>query len=75
MRNRFPGTCYRCGERVEPNEGHFERVGNRQLDKLGESIRGKKWLLQHANCAIVFRGTTQIAGGKKTLTDDFRDVS
>jgi hypothetical protein len=75
MRNRFPGTCYRCGEYVAAGDGHFERVGDRQLDKLGESIRGKKWLLQHTKCAIEFRGTTQIAGGRKTLTDDFKDVS
>lgn len=75
MRNQFPGTCYRCGERVEAGEGHFERVGDRQLNKLGESIRGKKWLLQHAQCAIQYRGTDHVAGGKKTLSDDFKEVS
>lgn len=75
MRNRFPGTCYRCGGYVEAGKGHFERVGARQLSKLGESVRGKKWLLQHSDCAIEFRGTTHISGGKKTLTDDFKDVS
>lgn len=44
MRNRFSGICYRCGERVEKQEGHFERT------KGG-------WLLQHAECAIEYRGT------------------
>ena len=43
MRNRFPGPCYRCGETVEAGAGHFERIG-----------RG--WRVQHAGCAIQFRG-------------------
>ena len=43
MRNKFPGTCYRCGERVEANEGHFERFGH-------------GWRTQHADCAIIWRG-------------------
>jgi hypothetical protein len=43
MRNRYPGVCYRCGERVEPGEGHFERHG------IG-------WRTQHADCAIQWRG-------------------
>lgn len=44
MRNRYPGTCYRCGLWCPEGEGHFER-------------RGHEWLLQHARCAIMFRGT------------------
>lgn len=44
MRNRYPGTCYRCGGRVEVGDGHFER------------FRGG-WRTQHATCAIQFRGT------------------
>lgn len=43
MRNRYPGTCYRCGERVESGDGHFER------------FRGG-WRVQHASCAISCRG-------------------
>lgn len=39
MRNRYAGICYRCGKKVEPNQGHFERY-------LGH------WRVQHANCAI-----------------------
>ena len=46
MRNRFPGTCYRCGERVKAGEGHFERY------------RGG-WRVQHASCAIKNRTTAQ----------------
>jgi hypothetical protein len=45
MRNKYPGTCYRCGKRVEVGEGHFER------------IPGKGWRVQHAECAIKYRGT------------------
>lgn len=44
-RNRYPGTCYRCGQRVEPGDGHFERVPE------------GGWRVQHAGCAIRWRGT------------------
>lgn len=44
MRNRFGGSCYRCGKWVEEGEGHFERFRN-------------KWRTQHASCAIEHRGT------------------
>lgn len=44
MRNKYPGTCYRCGKRVEAGDGHFERFGG-------------GWRTQHATCAIEFRGT------------------
>lgn len=47
MRNQYPGTCYRCGDEVAAGDGHFERT----LDRF------KKWRLQHASCAIRFRGT------------------
>ena len=43
MRNKYPGSCYRCGERVEVGEGHFE-------------LLGRKFRVQHATCAIKFRG-------------------
>lgn len=39
MRNRFPGTCYRCGKTVEAGAGHFERHNG-------------GWRTQHADCAI-----------------------
>ena len=44
MRNRYPGTCYRCGSHVAPGAGHFEK------------IPGSGWRVQHATCAIKFRG-------------------
>ena len=46
MRNQYPGTCYRCGNRVEAGEGHFEKT---------PFSRG--WRVQHATCAIEHRGT------------------
>jgi len=53
MRNKYPGTCYRCGKRVEAGEGHFERQ------------RGE-WLTQHADCAIAKRGD---ADGREQAVD------
>lgn len=26
MRNKFGGTCYRCGLQVDPGTGYFEKV-------------------------------------------------
>jgi hypothetical protein len=25
MRNKYPAPCYKCGARVEPDDGYFER--------------------------------------------------
>ena len=44
MRNKHPGICYRCGKNVAAGDGHFERFGS-------------SWRLQHATCAIEYRGT------------------
>lgn len=64
MRNRFPGTCYRCGKRVEAGEGHFEKI-----KKAGP---GPKWRTQHADCAIQYRGTTHSAERPAAGVDDLR---
>ena len=56
MRNKYPGTCYRCGKRVEVGDGHFERVGNEHRKKW-PNTGGEKWLTQHADCAIQFRNS------------------
>lgn len=56
MRNTYPGMCYRCGERVEAGEGHFELVSRIQRNKWGCGFN-VKWLVQHVTCAIVWRGT------------------
>lgn len=42
MRNKYPGTCYRCGKLVEKGDGHFERYQG-------------GWRTQHAECAIIHR--------------------
>lgn len=44
MRNQYPCPCYRCGEWVPAGEGRFERFR-------------RTWRVQHAFCAIEFRGT------------------
>lgn len=46
MRNKFPGTCYRCGKTVEAGQGHFEKTPFTKF-----------WRVQHATCAITYRGT------------------
>jgi len=48
MRNRHPGPCYRCRETVDAGAGHFERTKDPRP--------GKHWRLQHAECAIFYRG-------------------
>lgn len=52
MRNKYPGYCYRCGEYVEKGKGHFER-------KKGY------WKIQHADCAIKYRGTNVQRNGQR----------
>ena len=52
MRNRYPGICYRCSQRVEAGDGHFER------HKGG-------WRTQHAECAIAYRGTPNGSKGER----------
>lgn len=46
MRNKFGGWCYRCNKWVEKGQGHFERIP-----------AGGGWRVQHAECAIKFKGT------------------
>ncbi|MBC2303409.1 hypothetical protein [Listeria booriae] len=45
MRNKYYGECYRCGKGCNPGAGHFERYKG-------------SWRLQHADCAIKYRGTS-----------------
>lgn len=59
MRNRYPGTCYRCGKTVATGEGHFEKWGYDHEKKWPNLNRFEKptWLTQHLDCAIQHRGT------------------
>jgi len=45
MRNKYPGTCYRCGQTVGKGQGHFEKVKGTY----------NSWRVQHASCAIKHR--------------------
>jgi len=55
-RNKYKGVCYRCGETVDPGEGHY------QLSYRHDG----KFILQHADCAIKHRGSKK--GMKETCT-------
>jgi hypothetical protein len=58
MRNQYPGICYRCGKTVLARQGHFETTKKYSF-KTQQHVRisRNKWRLQHAECAIKFRGT------------------
>lgn len=55
MRNKYPGYCYRCSGYVEKGKGHFER-------------KNGHWRIQHADCAIKYRGTN-IQGNVASVSD------
>jgi hypothetical protein len=50
MRNKFPGTCYRCSKPVAAGDGHFERWQG-------------GWRTQHADCAILHRNIKRQSEG------------
>lgn len=54
MRNNYPGICYRCGKPVATKAGHFERIP--KPERIIKNLK-IKWRLQHAECAIKYRGT------------------
>lgn len=56
MRNRHPGPCFRCGEIVERGKGHFQ---------MTREHGSRRWLLQHAECAIAYRWTGIGYDGKR----------
>lgn len=62
MRNSYRGVCYRCGQIVAPRAGHFERK------------RGK-WLTQHAECAIAYRGDGDRTGPRPVDTADAERIA
>lgn len=55
MRNKYKGTCYRCGQIVDAGAGHFEKSTPSHAKKWG--FQYSKWLTQHAECAIKYRDT------------------
>ncbi len=52
MRNKYPGTCYRCHGHVAAGAGHFERHEG-------------GWRTQHAQCAIQHREAKRAAQEKQ----------
>lgn len=67
MRNSYPGTCYRCGKRVEDGQGHYERFSRRHRKKHPDAPFNINWLTQHVECAIEFRGTAHSIWNKDQL--------
>tara|TARA_R110000782_G_scaffold13392_14_gene39494 strand:+ start:1035 stop:1253 length:219 start_codon:yes stop_codon:yes gene_type:complete len=57
MRNSYKGICFRCGGTVEPGAGHFQKVTKTDRRKWPSFPFGVKWITQHAECAIKYRGT------------------
>ena len=55
MINKYPGTCYRCGEPVAAGQGRLTFENLPYLRWPG--TRGPMTLLEHPSCAIKFRGT------------------
>lgn len=45
MRNRFPGPCKDCGQRVEVGAGYFEKVPGTT----------RQWRVRHVHCTAVAR--------------------
>jgi len=74
MQNRYPGTCYRCGENVAAGEGNFEF----------DDFPGSRWpqlrmtrnhpLVQHAACAVKYRGTNTHYIYLPDAADDFQVI-
>ena len=58
MANKYAGICYRCGQRVDAGAGVFEKVSFMQAKKWpGRGL--PRWLTQHHDCAVQWRGTAQ----------------
>lgn len=56
-RNKYTGTCYRCGQNCEPGDGYFEKVGQPQREKWPRMPASTRWQVQHEACARRYEGT------------------
>jgi hypothetical protein len=56
VRNRFAGTCYRCGGHVAKGRGELERVTPEQY-RMWPLTAKTRWLLVHGSCQIRFMNT------------------
>jgi hypothetical protein len=60
MKNLYAGMCYRCGKRVEPNEGLAEiATAERARVWGGRGYIPGLWLVQHMECARQWAGTAR----------------
>jgi len=57
MKNKFKGTCYRCGKDVLPGEGHVETLDKRRRTADNNYVFTAGWRVQHKDCAIKYRHT------------------
>lgn len=57
MRNRYPGTCYRCGGNVPAGGGEIEYVSHMGVHWPQLAGYRNVMLLQHDACAIKYKGT------------------
>lgn len=57
VRNKIAARCYRCGKHCEPGTGHVEIVTDAQKKKWPNATHWTKWLVQHEECAVKYRGT------------------
>lgn len=51
MPNRFPGTCYKCGNHVPAGAGVFEKVNKSARKKWPGLSFSVRWQVQHHECA------------------------
>ena len=57
MRNRYPGTCYRCGKTVLAGQGYFERFDRNNKAGWTDAEKRSRWRVQHVACAKIHRAT------------------
>ena len=58
MPNRFPGTCYKCGNHCAAGEGVFEKVSAVSRRKWPDMPNSLRWQVQHHECV---RDYSQVA--------------
>ena len=50
MRNKYPGKCIRCGVKVAPGEGHFEKIDTNHLYTYALFKPRGKWATRCLDC-------------------------
>lgn len=71
MPNKYPGTCYKCGNYCAPGEGVFEKVSKAARSKWPGLPYSIRWQVQHHECARDYdRLTHYIYNRKPPLVSD-----